>query len=475
MKTINLQIAMMILSITMYAQNQMVNSGNLKIYSSGKITFFGDLINNGTFDDGGQVVEFNGTVNQKISGSSGLTITNLVVNNPSGVTMERSVTISNSLTLTSGVLDLNSNTLTINNNSPSSLTRTNGYILSEKVDNSGKLKWNIGSNIGAYTFPFGTVSGEYIPFVLNLTSGDIGNVIVSTFPTANDNTPYPTSPDLVTNMNDGSGNNNSNNVVDRFWQINKDGSSGTATLTFTAAAIEIGSVGNLQAQRWNPTINIWEAPLSGQTNTANSATVPVVTNFSVWALSGNMAPLPVELVSFIASKDKNHVHLNWKTLSEINNDYFTIEKSNDGLEYEKVSIIDGSGNSNHELSYSTTDTEPYEGLSYYRLKQTDFDGKFSYSKIQAVDFNLSPEFYLNVYPNPTTSDNINLQIVNAKDESIQINISDMLGKEVYSNSILITENNQNITLLNNEYIISGLCLLSVTLKGTHIVNKLMIN
>lgn len=458
----------------MYAQNQMVNSGNLKIYSNGKVTFFGDLTNNGTFDDGGQVVEFNGTVNQRISGSSGLTITNLVINNPSGVTMEKPVTINNSLTLTSGVLDLNSNTLTINNNSPLSLTRTNGFILSEKVDNSGKLKWVIDSNTGSYTFPFGTISGEYIPFTLTLTSGNIGNVTVSTFPTANDNTPYPTSPDPVTNMNDALGNNNSGNVVDRFWQVNKDGTSGTATLTFTASSTEVGSIGNLQAQSWNPITSTWEAPLSGQTNTSNSATVPAVTNFSVWALSGNMSPLPVELISFVASKNNDQVLLNWATLSETNNDYFTIEKSKNGTEFQNVAIVDASGNSNHELSYSTIDNEPYSGISYYRLKQTDFDGKFSYSNIQSVDFNSSPDFYLNVYPNPTTSDNINLQVVNAKDESIQVNLSDMLGKEVYSNSILITENNQNITLLNNENMIPGLCFITVTFKGTHIVNKLMI-
>ncbi|MBK9047972.1 MAG: hypothetical protein IPL74_15250 [Bacteroidetes bacterium] len=100
---------------------------------------------------------------------------------------------------------------------------------------------------------------------------------------------------------------------------------------------------------------------------------------------GQVSPLPIELLSFNAKPvDNKDVRCDWVTASEIDNDYFTIERSKNGIDFETAGITDGAGNSNYQLSYAFTDTEPYRGLSYYRLKQTDFDGRSSYSEIVAV-------------------------------------------------------------------------------------------
>ncbi|PKR80526.1 hypothetical protein CW751_09125 [Brumimicrobium salinarum] len=92
-------------------------------------------------------------------------------------------------------------------------------------------------------------------------------------------------------------------------------------------------------------------------------------------------PLPIELISFSADESafKNQVDLNWSTASEKNNDFFTLEKSTNGKDWELLKTLNGAGNSTHTLKYRWTDQSPYSGISYYRLKQTDFDGKFSYS------------------------------------------------------------------------------------------------
>src|SRR5205085_4478887 len=100
--------------------------------------------------------------------------------------------------------------------------------------------WNMASTTGAHVFPFGTAGGSYIPYTLNLTAGTIGNVTVSTYPTAVNNTPYPTTPTNVTHVRNSSGVDNSLNTVDRFWEVNRTGASGTVTMTFVATAAEVG-------------------------------------------------------------------------------------------------------------------------------------------------------------------------------------------------------------------------------------------
>lgn len=94
--------------------------------------------------------------------------------------------------------------------------------------------------------------------------------------------------------------------------------------------------------------------------------------------------LPIELINFDASLKENEVMLNWATATETNNDYFTIERSDDGENFEKVTTQRGSGNSTITRSYQAVDPNPLPGYSYYRLKQTDFDGHYSYSEVQTV-------------------------------------------------------------------------------------------
>lgn len=84
--------------------------------------------------------------------------------------------------------------------------------------------------------------------------------------------------------------------------------------------------------------------------------------------------LPIELLDFTATVDRGIVDINWSTASQVNNNYFTIERSQDGYMWENLEEIKGAGNSTSTLTYNTKDPKPYLGTSYYRLSQTDYDG-----------------------------------------------------------------------------------------------------
>ena len=116
-------------------------------------------------------------------------------------------------------------------------------------------------------------------------------------------------------------------------------------------------------------------------------------------------PAPVSIVSFNGKQEKQVNVLQWTTASEINNDYFTIEKSPDGDDFEIFATVEGSGNSNTEKNYHCTDNEPFEDVAYYRLKQTDFDGTYSYSGIVSVQTDTIPEQQMvyNIHPSPANN------------------------------------------------------------------------
>lgn len=111
--------------------------------------------------------------------------------------------------------------------------------------------------------------------------------------------------------------------------------------------------------------------------------------------------LPIELLFFEATmREKEQVvDLHWQTKSELNNAFFTIERSQNGLNWEVVNVVQGAGNSSVTLDYYSVDHRPIDGTSYYRLKQTDFNGDFSYSPIVVVN---ADGFHVSLYPNPVT-------------------------------------------------------------------------
>jgi hypothetical protein len=121
---------------------------------------------------------------------------------------------------------------------------------------------------------------------------------------------------------------------------------------------------------------------------------------------GESGVLPIELLFFNASEKGGQVNINWATASELNFDFFDIEKSSDGTTFHSIATVKGNGTTNLRHDYSFTDEKPLIGKNYYRLKSVDFDGYTEYFKIVMVDFDGKKDFSVN--PNP--SDGIALNI-----------------------------------------------------------------
>ncbi len=116
---------------------------------------------------------------------------------------------------------------------------------------------------------------------------------------------------------------------------------------------------------------------------------------------GYISPLPIVLSKFSAVNNPNSVTICWTTESEINNNYFTIYRSEDGKNYEAIGTISGAGNSERTINYTFTDYYPSNGIEYYKLKQTDFDGQSEISHAIAIKRNsnkTTPD--VKIYPNP---------------------------------------------------------------------------
>ncbi len=182
-----------------------------------------------------------------------------------------------------------------------------------------------------------------------------------------------------------------------------------------------------------------------------------------------MASLPVELTSFMANTMKTAVELNWTTATEINNDYFTIERSVDGAEFEALEDIKGNGTTTAAQRYSYTDEAPLNGTSYYRLKQTDFDGSFEYSKVVAVEYNIL-EASVSIFPNPVANvANIELP---STEESVTIQVMDISGRVIQSEIIDAPQGetvSMDVTSLQN-----GLYLFNLVSGTSQLTKKVMI-
>ena len=181
--------------------------------------------------------------------------------------------------------------------------------------------------------------------------------------------------------------------------------------------------------------------ISGLTTTE----IPINTTryFTIVSLN-SLTPLPIKLINFTAMPVNNdYVKLDWQTVSEINNDYFTIERSIKGIDWQEISRVNGAGNSVAFLSYSATDHKPYLGISYYRLKQIDFDGQFEYSQIRSVNIRKLDNSQTEIYPNPA---NNQITLISNENELQTVRIYNILGQDVTSLILTVVKNETKLLI-----------------------------
>jgi hypothetical protein len=180
--------------------------------------------------------------------------------------------------------------------------------------------------------------------------------------------------------------------------------------------------------------------------------------------------LPINLLSINGHNEQNVNIVNWVTSSEINNNHFDIERSEDGIEFTKIGEIKSAGNTTVNTNYSFTDKAPFNGTNYYRLKQWDFNGEFQYSKIISIE-NKSKKQGFTIYPNPAIG-NITVQSSTTKTYNRTVEVVDMIGRKVTS---LTLPANQNVININTQNFGNGVYLVSVNDGNEMIIEKLVIN
>ena len=438
-------------------------------------TPFGILTFNNT-----STLTFNGTANQQIipasagSGGDAITYNHVVFNNTSGFaidyTMGGVVSIPGSITLTQGILrTTGANYLALLHGCISSLGSVSSYV-------DGPMTIDLASNTPSttLTFPLGK-SGSYRPAVLSVTHSDNASATytaehISSSAGALGYT-LPGTIERVSGV--------------RYWIINRSAvanlTSATATLYYGIGTSDgVTDPPNLRVVKTNGAGTVWfDAGGTGSAAGTGTITSAPFATFSVITLgnaTGGSNPLPIQLKSFEAKPMANKVDIQWVTASELNNDYFTLERSSDGQEFAEVVRIPGKGTKQTESSYDFLDDRPIIGRSYYRLKQTDFDKKSSYSKIVLVELALGQNPEVVVYPNPTTEETFSVQMNGfIPEESVQVKLSDSMGRILFTEQTTVSSSELHEIRINKAGLASGVYILSVRQRSINLFSRVVIN
>ena len=419
-------------AILTLAANSAVTASNVTIANNASISMnpatsstlnvAGNWTNNGIFDEGFGTVNFNGATAQTINTSSpNETFYDVALNNSNGgVTLNDTVKITHDMNLTSGKLTSSATNLLIFKDNATASNASNSSFVSGPVR-------KIGDDI--FTFPVGKV-GDFAPIAIT-APGLVTDHFTAEYLLTDPNPLYNRSlkdPSL------------SNISACEYWILDRTNGSSSVNVKLswnTPRSCGVGVLADLRVARWDG-VN-WRdhgvGALTGNTTTGTIETPAVVANFSPFALAsrlvasnslGTTVPLPIELTKFDATCEDEKIHITWSTASETNNDYYTIERSIDGVSFDAIARVDAKGNANAAANYSIQDGNPINGLSYYRLTQTDFDKNSKTYNIVGVSCS-SKNSSVVVYPNP----NNGIFTIQGLEIGAELILTDVLGKIIY--------------------------------------------
>ncbi|NJN41966.1 MAG: T9SS type A sorting domain-containing protein [Flammeovirgaceae bacterium] len=384
-----------------------------------------------TFTEGTGTVTLNGSANaQTITNPSGETFNNLTINNSFGtspqITFANAITVTTVLTMTAGNVNLTGTTFILSSTAAGALVHglasTGGWMYGGSFRRTfPTTAITVGTAAGF--FPLGS-SSDWRPFFIgkNNIASSGGNMTVS-------HTNSTTT--SIVSVDDGG-----TPIVrrhDSFWTPVTSGIA-AGTWNLRAGGTNFGTIASNAHIRMMISAAVVGAHAAGsggptdwRVNRTGLTFGQLANNFHVSSTDAINSPLPIELVEFNALVEKDKVRLNWVTSSELNNDFFTIERTQNIEDFQSILTLTGKGTTQLTSYYTAFDDRPFSGKSYYRLKQTDFDGTYSYSDVVMVEYVDSGEQLL-IYPNPSVNKKFTVEVNNLKPfEEIYIGIVDMRG------------------------------------------------
>jgi hypothetical protein len=455
------------LSVNSNAEDVYVGAGVVLNLSNDSINIAQNLINQGTIAASTGTVNFTGNNNSTISGLGTTQLFNMRVNKSAGatLTLQQPVLVTNVLTMNQGnVFTTSANVLTLGTSSaaPGSLSYNSGTIV-------GPFKRYFANAASAGTaglFPVGTaVYNRYADFSFGSGPGvdqfltveyKTGAPLQGGVPLYN-GLPLTALGSLIQNYS-----------ADGYWSVIPTNNNYAAPITSVNYGVTLFA-NNLTGMQSPQVCRIiksagsntaaqhhvaWQAcgthtAIPGNANPTAFAITSTATQGFSWFNVGspNSQALPVELLSFNGNCESGTVSLTWQTATEHNSDYFNIEKSRDGQNWQLLTSMDAAVNSTQLLNYEGTDANAIEVNNYYRLTQVDIDGTTKTYDVINVSCSGAAKGYFSAYPNPSTG-------------SFQVILND---KNLVGSGILSVKDTKGTELLNRTIEVKpGINMFSVT-------------
>lgn len=466
-----------------FAQGGLVNNGaNIKITTTTELKVTGGGVfnkANGAIDNDGNLyldlnwaqsgaatnyigngwMWFEGNVNQNLGSIAPITIPKLRVDNGNRLVLDDNINVSLEVDLlNNGSIELGTNNLvmlpgaTIVNYDP------NNYII---TNNTGTLQQTVGG-LNVF-FPVG--NSTYNPAIVSNT-GVLDNIMARVEDQVWDHgtTGTPETQD----------------IVNRTWHVSEQtigGSSVNLTVQWDVAQELFGfdrsqsGVAHWGGAYWDHPAVFNAASPAGASFTQ---TKTGINTFSPFAVEDIKESLPIELLFFEAYRlNKNNVQLDWATESETNNEGFEIERMLDSeTEFSKIDWVDGFGTTTNVINYSLNDVNPHQGISYYRLKQLDFDGSFSYSPVRAVEGYKMDGGSLLVYPVPVRDVlKVDFSKWTEDETDVVLKVIDVYGRTLITKKVLVQQNSI-VEIQEVESLLAGTYFLVISSdKLTNVIRK----
>ena len=404
---------------TIYTDSLIIANGATINANDGTFDLDGTLYNEGTFNAGTSTVVIDGTMNQRVyNGPSASTaLYNLEVNkiaDEDTINIDGVVSVTNMLTITDGMIFTSMDDTLWLTGAAASLTgeQNEKYVrgnLAVKRTVSGSGDINMG-NTGITIDPTGENLGE----VTIVRSAGFSEAGVS----------YATG--------DGS-----EKSIDRIWHIESDSTFNSIQLTLEWLAANDNGLSDFDAaQVWKSIDNraTWFTVGDEQNASTRSITV-TATGFSDWTVSTSSSPLPITLLRFgVQRKGEKDVLVDWATTYEKEVDYFAVERSNDGENFEEVGQV-GPRGGNTTTNYEFLDKDPCARgnceILYYRLRSVDNDGTVSYSPTGTVHFDAEEFTIVAAYPNPFM-ETFTVSVMSPEQDVVNVELIDELGRTLYN-------------------------------------------